>query len=1003
MNYHFKLFAAFTVFLVITNFTMAQTEKLSNPEISEPVAMSVSRPLSELPLAAEEIQVKWKDGIVPLMQPIKSNIEDVERDGSLTEYQGPMNITAITRNFDGVAANGSLPPDPSGDVGPNHYFQMVNTKAQIWDKNGNSLLGPVNLSTFWASLGSPYSTSNDGDPIVLYDEMADRWLVTQFCLPNYPNGPFYQLIALSTTSNPTGTYYQYAYTFAKMPDYPKFGVWPDGYYMSANAFSAGSLSWSGIYVAVFDRNTMLIGGAATMQSFNPLTNPWSLLPSDCDGTPPPPGTPNYFLGTYHISGGSFSGNTDLDIYEFHVDWKTPANTTFTSFASRLLLTTPSFSQPAAIPQSGTSKTLDNLADRPMNRLQYRNFGSHQSMVVCQTVNAGSSRAGMRWWELRKTSGNWSIYQEGTYAPNDGLYRWMGSVAMDANGNIALGYSVSSSTILPRIRYTGRLATDPLNTMTVTETEIVASGGYQSTYSRWGDYTQMAVDPVLNGTFWYTNQYQPSNGNFNWKTRIAAFNFTPFRYVSTTVSGGNGNGKIDFNECNNLFITLENTSGVTASAITATLSTTTPGVVIKLASSPYPNLAATSSGVNTNAFQISTYPSFVCGTNVSFTLNITYSGGSTTVDFSVPTGNPATVQQFDNSSSFPIPDNNSNGIDVPIVVSGVTSGISKVTVSLYLTHTYNSDLSLQLIAPDNTMITLATNVGGSGDNFGSSCSPQSLRTTFDDGASTSILYGTAPFVGTFKPIGSLSKFIGKIGSEVNGTWKLRIIDTNPLDIGIVNCVSLFISPASCMDGGGECPAITPISIKVIPEGFYDSSCNCLNMIDTVKAYLRNTSSPFAVVDSAEAVIDSLTFLGNFSFNNTPTGNYYLAVNHRNSIETWSKTGGETIIKGNLFSYDFSSAQNKAYGDNLVQKGIKWCIFSGDVNQDGYVDAADLALIDSDAFNFGNGYLSSDITGNSFTDLDDLTICDNNVFKGVGKVTPVLKRNQKLENTSMSARE
>ncbi len=186
-----------------------------------------------------------------------------------------------------------------------------------------------------------------------------------------------------------------------------------------------------------------------------------------------------------------------------------------------------------------------LSDRPMNRLQYRNMGDHEAMVVCQTVNAGSGRAGMRWWELQKTFGNWSIYQEGTYAPADGLNRWMGSIALDQNGNIALGYSASASTIYPDIRFTGRFASDPLGVMTIAETVIHAGNGSQTGgLSRWGDYTQMSADPTDVGTFWYTNQYIPSNGSFNWKTRIAAFNFDlpcPIGYASNPSPADNATG------------------------------------------------------------------------------------------------------------------------------------------------------------------------------------------------------------------------------------------------------------------------------------------------------------------------------------------------------------------------------------------------------------------------------------------------------------------------------
>ena len=507
-------------FFFLANFVIAQSQVISNPVVSQPVKMGISQPMRDLPLIDSKTTPIWTDGIIPLREPFESSVEKVELDGSLKEFNGPLNSTSISANFDGVGSGGYAPPDPSGDVGPNHYVQMVNVQTQIWDKNGNSLVGPFDNSNFWSGLPGPWSSSNDGDPIVLYDEIADRWMVSQFALPNYPNGPWYILIAVSTTPDPTGTYYQYAYSYPDFPDYPKFGVWPDGYYMSANVFASGTLSFQGTYASVFDRNTMIAGGVATMQNFVNSSSTASLLPSDCDGAFPPVGAPNYFLATYSGNGS----NTNLDIYEFHVDWATPSNSTFTG---PLLLTTPAFSQPTAIPQLGTTNTLDNLASRPMNRLQYRNFGDHEAMVVCQTVNAGSGRAGMRWWELRKTVSNWAIYQEGTYAPADGIYRWMGSVAMDENGTIALGYSASSSSIYPDIRYTGRFESDPLGVMTIVETVIHAGGGSQTgTLSRWGDYTQMAIDPSESGTFWYTNEYIPTNGTFNWKTRIAAFSFEP---------------------------------------------------------------------------------------------------------------------------------------------------------------------------------------------------------------------------------------------------------------------------------------------------------------------------------------------------------------------------------------------------------------------------------------------------------------------------------------------
>ena len=411
--------------------------------------------------------------------------------------------------------NGVLPPDTQGDVGPEHYVQVVNLSFQIWDKDGNSLYGPADLSTIWDGFSGPWEGTNDGDPIVLYDHAADRWMISQFSLPNYPNEPFYELIAISATADPTGAWYRYAFEFDNMPDYPKLAVWPDGYYMSVNQFFKAAF-FVGAGAAVFERDSMLVGGNARMVFFSE-GNAASMLPSDWDGNiAPPAGSPNYFT--------FFDESPDqLRVWEFHVDWNNTSNSTF---AEAFSLNTATFdSDFGSVPQPGTGQGLDGLSDRLMYRLQYRNFGDHEAMVVSHSVDAGGNRAGMRWYELRNSGGGWSIFQQGTYAPSDGEYRWMGSVAMDAYGNIALGYSVSSNNTYPSIRYTGRYKDDPAGQMTVAEGQIIAGGGSQTHSSgRWGDYSMMSVDPIDDATFWYTTEYIQSTGSAPWKTRIGSFTF-----------------------------------------------------------------------------------------------------------------------------------------------------------------------------------------------------------------------------------------------------------------------------------------------------------------------------------------------------------------------------------------------------------------------------------------------------------------------------------------------
>ena len=533
------------LFVLIYGSCISFSQNLTSPtpEVSQSVYNDTSPPLSEID-EAPLYPTPWKDGIIPLQSSNAQFQDQYKTDPGLQISDGNNDGGIITQNWDGVSAQGYAPPDPSGDVGPNHYMEMVNVRFQIWDKTGTSLLGPLNLGTIWSGFPGPWSSSlNDGDPIVLYDEAADRWFVAQFSLPNFPSGPFYILVAVSQTPNPTGSWHRYGFTFTHLPDYPKFGIWPDGYYMSANSFASGSLNFNGTYTAVFERSQMLNGNAAQMVSFfNSPSTTWSLLPSDNDGSPPPAGAPNY-LGQIHDN-ARYGGTDGFDIYQFHVDWITPANSTFTG---PTFLTTNPFSTVNGIPQLGTGTLLDDLDAMTMNRLNYRNFGSHQSMVVCHTVDAGGSRAGMRWYEFRNTGASWTLYQQGTYAPADGHERWMGSIAMNANGDMCLGYSVSSSTIYPEIRFTGRLNGDPLGTMTITEETIQVGLGAQTGLSRWGDYTQMVVDPSEPDVFWYVNQYQPSNGSFNWRTRIASIDFAlvPVELNSFTANAINNDVELNW--------------------------------------------------------------------------------------------------------------------------------------------------------------------------------------------------------------------------------------------------------------------------------------------------------------------------------------------------------------------------------------------------------------------------------------------------------------------------
>jgi len=449
----------------------------------------------------------------------------VTADTALQTSLGPLISVTAGNNFDGVGEGfigpqgvftvTGVPPDPNGAVGNTQYVQMVNTSIAVFNKaNGAVVYGPVPTSTLWQGFGGQCQTQNDGDGIVLYDKAANRWVMTQFAV-NGGAGNYYQCIAVSATSDATGSYHRYAFSMPNFPDYPKIGVWPDAYYMSFNMFSGTTGPFVGGRACAFDRASMLTGAAATAQCFQLSSAYGGLLPSDLDGSRPPPArSPNYFLAL-DVSA--------LDLWKFHVDFAVPANTTFTG---PTLVPIAAYSQACGatgtcIPQPISPQQLDSLGDRLMHRLAYRNFGTYETIVANHAVTVGTS-VGVRWYELRNPGGTPVVYQQGTYAP-DTTNRWMGSIGMDAKGNIALGYSTSSTSVFPSIAYTGRLTSDPLGTLE-TENVIVSGSGSQTGVSRWGDYTSITIDPIDDCTFWYTNEYLKTAGQFNWNTRIASFKF-----------------------------------------------------------------------------------------------------------------------------------------------------------------------------------------------------------------------------------------------------------------------------------------------------------------------------------------------------------------------------------------------------------------------------------------------------------------------------------------------
>ena len=930
-----------------------------------------------------------------------------------------VNVQGISQLTQGQVSSFFVsPPDTVGDVGPNHYVQCVNLACQIFDKSGAAASPVFLLKTLFTSIGGACDDGDKGDPIVLYDPLADRWMLSQFgwagATTAPPAPPFHECVAVSQTGDPTGAYHLYDFVIPNgyFNDYPKFGVWPDGYYMTAPLFG-GPVFGQGAFV--MNRAKMLVGDPAAEMIFFDLTlsHPGlqRLLPADTDGVPPPAGTPNYMAT---LTADEFGDAQDgIRLFEVRPDFGNPAASTFTELPPLAVASfDPSFTEVSGTcgagvnfdsrddidqpPPAACNHRVDAIANRPMHRLAYRNFGTHESLVLNHTVDANATPptapsghlAGIRYYELRRSlpAGSFGVQEQATFAP-DTIHRWMGSAAIDAQGNIAVGYSVSDVTsTFPGVRFASRLASDPPGGLFQGETTLAAGGRSQTTTSsRWGDYSAMSVDPADECTFWYTQEYYdatwpgapPCSTTACWQTRIGSFKFpscvsstalgtlqgtvtdagtlTPIAGVLVQANGysavtdglgaysmsiaagtytvtaaksgygtasaagvvvtgsgttvqdfslgsgsiagtitnsltsgpiggalvtvtggahaltdgsgnysiplpagtydvsvsasnffpngltgqvvgtsgvtpvnlaltpapivnvsatavddsiGNNNGAVDYGDCFRLTVTLVNSATVSATAITATLTTGTAGVVIGQPTSAYPDLAAGGgTGANTTPFELTANPDPAsAGKPIALTLNLATASGALSVPFNLLTGGGGPPLTVSVNGPVAIPDNNAGGATLSIPVSGFTGTLSKVKVSVRITHTYDGDLILALIGPDDTIVTLASNVGADGAGFGTDCPAGANDTTFDDAASIAISGGTAPFVGSFRPQEPLYTFGGKSGAQVNGDWRFLAVDVGPVDIGNIECVTLTLN-------GDQFGGCTPTDLSI----------------------------------------------------------------------------------------------------------------------------------------------------------------------------------------------
>lgn len=682
--------AAFFVLFLMSGARCAFAQSAApTPTVSFPESSAVSGKLSDLDQSPEAKGEEGKE-IHPHHQ-LPSHPGAPGADGSdhalQTHLNGHLNVHQRP-NYPGVGFNGYVPPDPNIAVGPTYIVQVVNIEIGVFNKTTGAMLAgyPKTLSSLWAPLGGNCATQNAGDPIAQYDAAADRWVITQL---GSLNSPYSQCIAVSQTGDPTGAYNLYSYSYgSNLNDYAKFGVWPtttnSAYLSTANLFANGA-NFTGSSLCAYDRASMIVGAASPAAICYTIANDGGFLPSDLDGPASSPfNAPGYFL--------NFETLGSLRLYRLTPNFATPSSSILTSTD----ITVNAFSEACGggtcIPQPGTSRQLDSLGDRLMYRLAYRSFSDHEAMVVNHSVGSGSS-VGVRWYELRGPfTGTPAVYQQGTYAPTSD-YRWMGSMAMDKNGDIALGYSTSSSSLFPAIRFAGRTPDTtayPLNTLSP-ETTLQAGGGSQTGTTRWGDYTALRIDPSDDTTFWYTDEYYSSSSSASWKTFIGSFTIVPptpdfsvsANPTSLTVTQGSSGG-----------------STITVSALAGY--------------NKQVNLSV--SGCPSNATCTLNPTSFASGSGQS-TLTIQTTS-------STPTGTSSlTISGFDGTTTHTA----SVSLTVQAPAPNFTIGMSGSSVSV-ARGTSNSTLKVNVaaIAGNNSSVTLSAS-GGSRTSFSFTPNPVSTTT------------------------------------------------------------------------------------------------------------------------------------------------------------------------------------------------------------------------------------------------------------------------------------
>ena len=516
----------------------ALTAQTSNkPIIKKSIYYGKSKPIREMDVVLPG-EHPAKQQVIKNFFPANEEIKYNKKESALPKpilqrHQGSLKSRGPLLNFEGVDnVNSCFPADPNGDVSENYYMQTVNNSFAVWDKSGNLIYGPVDNKSLWASLPGPWHSLLWTDPVFKYDYLADKWVISSMSL-SLNQELYYEMVAVSETNDPLGAYNCYVFQFDYINDYPKLSVWHDGYYITYNMYDNTDTYYYTL-VMVVDKEAMIAGESEIamiqFQVPDPDINRFFPIAADLRGDNIPYDNPCY-IATIDDHDTVNPWYLSLDIYEFNTDWDVPANSSFDQVSQfDIGDVVPIIDHGPGAPQPINDKNVVTIPLFMMYPVTYRMFDNHESMVCCITMWDGNTHY-LSWFELRKESGDWYVYQQGNYSP-DNSHRYQPSISINGNGDIAMGYTVSDEETFPSIRMTGRRANDTLGVMTYQELELFAGLNYINTYhgifdqNRWGDYASMMVDPSNDTTFWFTNMYPKSQTNVgNWGTRIFAFDLT----------------------------------------------------------------------------------------------------------------------------------------------------------------------------------------------------------------------------------------------------------------------------------------------------------------------------------------------------------------------------------------------------------------------------------------------------------------------------------------------